>query len=230
MRAVLWAVVLGLAVTAPAFASGSGANTYTSQFGGLANANGMYFAAYGPDPDVGYGVRSLTHTRLYFNLSGGTYNGVGFMSADSRSNRKLAYQIADAYGNFIYFVNNYTYSPYDSGGARAVVSAGTWQNSGNEWHFNWWGPDGLNVGVNASNSDAGRTPEAASMGADGWGGCPNTYPSNYAWNWLYRYRYNGYWYYIPSTNNYNWGNTPTWSEYGNANNGGWINFGTTSCP
>jgi len=158
------------------------------------------------------------------------FNGVGFMSADSRSNRRLAYQVSDAYGDYIYYVGSYTYSLYEPNGSRGVVSAGAWQNGGTYWHFNWWGPGGLNVGVNTYNSSGTRLPEKASIGVDAWGGCPSAYPSNYAWNWMYRNRHSGYWHYMPSTSLVSGGNAPTWYLSGNSSWGGWINFGTTSCP
>jgi len=194
------------------------------------NANGIYFNTYGPDPDVGAAVRSMTHTRLYFNRSANYYNLVGFMSEDSRGNRRLVYQTSDRYGVFTNFVPGATYSPYSSSGARNAVQAGMWQASGNYWHFDWWGPDGLNVGLDAYNYDAGTGPNGAHVGAEGWGGCPNAYPANYAWSWLYRSRANGSWYYMPAGRNATWGNTPTWSLFGSIANGGNISFGTTSCP
>lgn len=221
--------VLAVSVAAPAFASGAGSNTYYAIWTGISSANGFFFNTYAPDPDVGSGVRSMTHTRVYFNRSIGHYNGVGYMSADSRTNRRLAYQISDQYGNYIYFVSGYTYAPYDSNGARNTVSAGMWQVSGNTWHFNWWGPN-FNVGLDAGNSSGTRAPEEASVGADGWGGCPNAYPVNYAWGWLYRNRSSGSWYYVPVARRYNWGNTPTWAVFGEIAGGGNINFGTTGCP
>lgn len=226
-NAALAAAIVSIAT--PALASGAGSHTYSGIWRGIGSTNGFFFNTYAPDPDVGTGVRSMTHTRAYFNRSAGHYNGVGFMSADSRSNRKLAYQVSDQYGNFIYFVSGITYQPYDSNGARNSVSAGMWQTSGTTWHFNWWGPD-FNVGLDAANSSAGRSTEEASVGADGWGGCPNSYAVNYAWGWMYRNKYSYSWYNVPAAKLYNWGNTPTWSVFGDISGGGNINFGTTSCP
>ena len=226
-NAALTALVVSIA--APAFASAAGANSAKEIFAGIANANGLFFSTYGPDPNVGPGVRSLTHTRLWFNRASYQFNSVGFMTADSRSNRKLAYQISDQYGNFTYYVNGYTYQPYDANGARNTVSAAMWLSSGSTWHFNWWGTN-LNVGVDARNAAGGQAPEEASVGADGWGGCPNAYPVNYAWSWMYRSKSNGYWNYFPVTNRYTWGDTPRWSAFGDHASGGSLNFGTTTCP
>ncbi len=229
MRAVLGAFLGLMAMASPAFAdSGAGNYTNTGIFSGLTSANGIYFSAYAPDPDLGPGARSMTHTRLFFNRGAFWFNGAGFISADSRSNRRLGYQISDSNGFYTYFVSNYSYSLTESNGSRGVVSAGMWQASGNTWHFNWWGPRGLNVGIDAYNNVAYQGPNEAAFGGEAWGGC-SSYPSNYAWNWMYRNRYNGYWYYMPATGAYNWGGSPWWSINGNGSYGGSINFGTTGC-
>ena len=211
----------------PVLASASGTNSHTGNFPGIVNADGFYFNVKAPDHTVASGVRALTHTRAYVNMAAGHFLGVGVMSFDSQSNRRLTYQVSDGNGFYTYTLSSPVYEPYDAYGNKNVISAGMWRSSGNTWHMNWWGPN-LNVGVDAYNSSGAYGPTEASLGADGWGGCGSFYPIRTAWNWLYRS--GAYWYYFPSTNNYQWGSTPTWFVSGNAANGGAIDFGTVSCP
>lgn len=205
------------------WASGVGSSSTSAMFPGISDADGVYFNTYGPNPTVSAGVRSLTHTRVYLNRAAYYLNGVGFFTFDAQSNRRLAYQISDANGNFTYYLTSPVYAP------GTLVSAANWRNSGTNWHFNWWGPD-FNVGVDATNLAGDRLVEEASVGADGWGGCENSYPSNTAWSWIYRNRFNGSWFYFPAAQNFNWGNTPTWWITGDIINNGSISFGTSSCP
>lgn len=209
-----------LASAAPVWASAAGAS---STFSGIGNANGLYFNSYGPNPTVDNGVRSFTHTRGYLNRGAYHFNGVGYYSFDAQTNQRLAYQVSDPYGNFIYYLNTPTYTP------GASVAAGMWHNGGASWHFNWWASN-YNVGVDTSNWAGDRNLEEISVGADGWGGCQNAYPANTAWSWYYRNRGNGWWYTVPWGTNFNWGNTPTWWVTGDIGNNGSISFGTSSCP
>lgn len=223
------AAIAGTAIllaAAPALASGAGAHTYQSWVSWLSDVDGWYFCTYGPNPDLGSTESSLTHTRGYFNTADYYFNGVGFDSVNGSNNHNLAYQISDQNGNYLYYVVGYTYGVGDN------VSAGFWHNSGNSWHFNWWDSNaGINVGIDANNAYAsGPGFDQASVGVDSWGGCPSGYPTNQQWNWIARYAPNGGWYDIPTDGLYNWGNTPSWTVWGDAANGNTVAESTTSCP
>lgn len=217
------------AIALPALASGAGSVTNQSSYWAVPYMDGLYYNTYAPNPIVGPGAASMNHTRAYFDRPAYHFNGVGWMSVDSQTNRKLAYQISDTGGNYIYFVTNYTYEPFNPSGGQNVLQAGMWRSSGGTWHFNWWGPN-LNVGVDAYNNQGHRGLQEAAVGADGWGGCPNSAEVNNIWGWIFRYQPNGSWYYWPTSYLYNAGSSPTWSIFGSVVNGGSITFGTTSCP
>lgn len=217
-----------LATASPVLASASGDRVDTYNFPGIVNADGFFYNVKAPNPDVGPGVRVLTHNRAYVNRPAYHFVGVGYMTYDRQSNRVPAYQVSDSNGNYIYTLG-FTYPAYDSSGAVANLSGGMWRVSGQTWHINWWGPN-FNTGVDVVNTSGANDVTETSLGPDGWGGCPSSYPVRYAWYWIYRYKYTGSWYYFPASTNYEWGNTPTWFILGSLANGKSADFGTVSCP
>ncbi|MBU6429055.1 MAG: hypothetical protein KGR26_08600, partial [Cyanobacteria bacterium REEB65] len=205
----------GVVAAAPALASGAGAESYATQVTYLTGADGISFETDGPNPSVGTGVSSFTHANGYFDTNYAYFNGVGFGTYNTQGNRTLDYEISDTNGNYVYYVSGYTYNPGDG------VQAAWYHNSGNSWHFNWWDTNtSLNVGVNANNAYANSSGLTLStVGADGWGGCSNSYPLNDEWDWIYRYASNSTWYYFGSDSTFSWGSSPTWSVGGDAASG-----------
>ncbi|MBM3271527.1 MAG: hypothetical protein FJZ01_28155 [Candidatus Sericytochromatia bacterium] len=210
-----------IAASAPVLASGAGGDSA----GPMTVADALYFDVWAPNPYVGWGARTISHTRAWLEPAPtGAYNGVGVITLDYQSNRHLSYQIKDTNGSYSYILTQgYPLS--------STVSSALWRNSGNNWHFHWWG-SGFNVYVNADNTRGSNLMQTATLGAEAWGGCPSEYHGDAPfWGWRWRHKDYGYWEYLGGVNNFYSGNTPSWGPpAGNAANGNGMWLATTTCP